>query len=104
MIFVYLPDPSQNVERVRIRVAKGGHDVPEDRIRARWSRSFGELSWHLQQADRVDVFENAGAEPRRVLTKTNGTLSIFHDLPEVLVEAIERSSPGFRQIYEAEER
>lgn len=35
MIFVFLSDAQLNVERVRIRVLKGGHDVPEDRIRSR---------------------------------------------------------------------
>lgn len=102
MIFVYLSDPDLNVERVRIRVAKGGHDVPEDRIRSRWSRSFNELAWHLAEADRVDVFENSGAEPRRVLTKLGDNLTVHDDLTDELIEAVEAAVPGFREIYEDE--
>ncbi|MCZ8086983.1 MAG: zeta toxin family protein [Brevundimonas sp.] len=88
MIFVFLSDPQLNVERVRIRVLKGGHDVPEDRIRSRWTRSFGELAWHLGQADRVDVFDNSGAEPRRVITKDGDVLSVFETLIPALEHAI----------------
>ena len=35
LIFVMLASPDQNVERVRLRVQKGGHDVPETKIRER---------------------------------------------------------------------
>ncbi|WP_298744118.1 AAA family ATPase [uncultured Brevundimonas sp.] len=88
MIFVFLPDPDLNVERVRIRVMKGGHDVPEDRIRARWSRSFEQFSWFLAEADRVDVFENSGAEPKLVMTRAGSSLTIRGDLIPPLVKAV----------------
>lgn len=87
MIFVFLPDPDLNVERVRVRVLKGGHDVPEDRIRARWIRSFQQFAWFLAEADRVDVFENSGAEPKLVMTKADASLTIR----EPLIPALEQS-------------
>ncbi|MDR2374148.1 MAG: zeta toxin family protein, partial [Bifidobacteriaceae bacterium] len=39
-VFVLTADPSINVARVRARVASGGHDVPEDKIRSRYTRSL----------------------------------------------------------------
>ena len=100
MIFVFLSDPDLNVERVRIRVSKGGHDVPEDRIRSRWIKSFKEFAWHLGQADQIDVFENSGAEPRRVLTKVGDAVTILDDLTDELIDAVETLVPGFRELYE----
>ena len=44
--FIFLDTPQQNVERVRIRVAKGGHDVPEQDIRRRVQRSISNF-WNL---------------------------------------------------------
>lgn len=89
VIFVFLADPDLNVERVRIRVLKGGHDVPEDKIRARWVRSFRQFAWFLAEADRVDVFENSGAQPRRILTKAGLDVTIHDDLIPALSEAVQ---------------
>ena len=88
VIFVFLANPDLNVERVRIRVQKGGHDVPEDRIRARWVRSFQQFAWFLAEADRVDVFENSGADPKRILTKVSNDLTVYDDLIPALEEAV----------------
>lgn len=93
VLFVHLEDPDLNVERVRVRVATGGHAVPEDKIRARWSRSFENFAWFLREADTVDVFDNSGAEPRHVLTKTGTSLTILDEPIPALEQAI-RSAFG----------
>lgn len=93
MLFVYLDDPDLNVERVRVRVATGGHAVPEDKIRARWIRSFDNFAWFLREADTVDVFDNSGAEPRRILTKEGAELTFFEEPIPALAEAV-RSAFG----------
>jgi len=93
MLFVYLDHPDLNVERVRVRVATGGHAVPEDKIRSRWTRSFENFAWFLREADTVDVFNNSGAEPRRVLTKIGNELTIF-DEPIPALEQTVRTAFG----------
>lgn len=40
VIFVATDHPNVNIERVALRVADGGHDVPRERIRARHRRSL----------------------------------------------------------------
>jgi len=40
LIYVFLDSDERNIERVHIRVEKGGHAVPEDRIRSQRTRSF----------------------------------------------------------------
>jgi predicted ABC-type ATPase len=81
LIFVMLETPELNVERVRLRVMKGGHDVPEAKIRARWKRSLEQLTWFLEQADQAALFDNTGAVPRLVGRKLRGSIVIDPSAP-----------------------
>mgnify|MGYP001767641441 CR=1 FL=1 len=62
VFFVTLPAPEMNVERVRLRVLQGGHDVPTDRIVARWRRTMGLLPAIVARAHRIMLFDN-GSPP-----------------------------------------
>ncbi len=95
MIYVVLKTAELNVQRVRLRVAKGGHDVPTPSILDRRRRSFGELPWFLTHADDVEVLDNSGAQPVLVARKTGDTLEIYGDeLPAELQESISRAVRG----------
>ena len=59
LYFVATSDPEINVRRVENRVAKGGHDVPHDRVRARYARSLGFLANAALVARRTVVFDNS---------------------------------------------
>jgi predicted ABC-type ATPase len=100
LIYVYLDSVELNIERVRTRVRKGGHDVPEDRIRARRLRSFDQFGWFFTQADRADVFDNSGATPRRVLAKRGLATVAYDRVPSEMIDAVERNDSGFRDIYD----
>jgi predicted ABC-type ATPase len=100
LIYVYLDSVELNIERVRTRVRKGGHDVPEDRIRARRLRSFDQFGWFFTQSDRADVFDNSGATPRRVLAKRGLATVAYDRIPEEMIDALERNDRGFRNIYD----
>ncbi len=64
LVFLYLKDVKIAIERVRVRVRQGGHDVPEDVIRRRY-----EAGWkNFQQVYRrlVDtwvLYDNSGERP-----------------------------------------
>jgi predicted ABC-type ATPase len=60
LVYVTTATSDINVERVRQRVIAGGHDVPEDRIHARWLRSMDNLEWFAARADRLVVADNSG--------------------------------------------
>lgn len=100
LIYVYLDSAELNIERVRTRVLKGGHDVPEDKICSRRLRSFDQFGWFFTEADRADVFDNSGATPTRVLAKRGLEIIAYDRLPEEMVDAIDRYDPGFREIYD----
>lgn len=59
MYFVGTSDPAINVERIRKRVTEGGHDVPTDKIVARYHRSIANLQGVLPVVDRAYVFDNS---------------------------------------------
>jgi predicted ABC-type ATPase len=83
--YVLLDSVERNVERVRIRVAKGGHGVPENKVRDRHRRSLDQLPWFLDQADRAWLFDNSGATLRLIGQKTKGVTTLAPTaLPEVV--------------------
>jgi predicted ABC-type ATPase len=88
LIFVMLESPDLNVQRVRLRVKKGGHDVPEAKIKKRWNRSLAQLPWFLEQADQAAIFDNSGAVPRLVGQKRGYATFIDSDAPLALREAL----------------
>jgi predicted ABC-type ATPase len=89
LIYVLLSSPDLNVERVRLRVKKGGHDVPESKIRERWFKSIRQLPWFLEQSDQAWIFDNSGAAPRQIGLKQDGNVIVDPSAPAALREAIE---------------
>ena len=71
LIYVYLDTVELNIDRVKTRFKKGGHDVPEDKIRERRTKSFEQLKWFFKEADKAYIFNNSGSEPRLVAYKTD---------------------------------
>ena len=55
---------SVNAERVARRYALGGHDVPQEKIVARYARSIANVSAALPYLSRAFFFDNSGAEMR----------------------------------------
>jgi predicted ABC-type ATPase len=89
LIYVILESPDLNVERVRLRVKKGGHNVPVEKIRSRWTRSLGQLPWFLDQADWALIFDNS-KELRVVGRKARGTLTVDPSAPSVVRELVKK--------------
>lgn len=89
LVFVMLASPDLNVLRVRVRVSKGGHDVPEAKIRERWGKSLRQLPWFLDQADEAAIFDNSGAVPQLVGHKQDGVIAIDPDASRALREALD---------------
>ena len=66
IIIYYLKLPSVDfaVERVKLRVAQGGHDVPEGDIKRRFDRSWSNFQKiYKLLADSWIVFDTSGKEP-----------------------------------------
>lgn len=61
LYYVATDDPAVNISRVRQRVLRGGHPVPEDKIVSRYHRSLALLADAVRRTDRAYVFDNTGA-------------------------------------------
>lgn len=88
LLYVMLDTPDRNVERVKLRVMKGGHDVPEVSIRRRYTNSLKQMPWFLDQADRAWLFDNSGAQPRLIGEKEAGVVTLDKSAPTQAVDAL----------------
>jgi predicted ABC-type ATPase len=61
-IGVSLEKPELNVARVALRVSEGGHDVPKDRIIARYERTMQLMPQAILIADRSFIFDNSDSK------------------------------------------
>jgi predicted ABC-type ATPase len=94
MHFVGLDSPERHIARVRSRVARGGHDIPEGTIRMRYRRSREHLVALLPRLTSLVVFDNSAEAdpeegqvpmPRRLLETASGRFVIVApvtDIPE----------------------
>lgn len=81
MIYVGLKSPEVSAARIATRVSQGGHDVPSDRIAARWRRSIELLPWFAERANELFVFDNSSSDRNRhilIATGDEGRIT-FHD-------------------------
>lgn len=83
LIFVGIDNPQTNIERVSERVAAGGHYVPDDDVRRRYTRSMENLPRAVASADRVTVFDNSSiGRPIQVLLIKAEVISVLvNDIP-----------------------
>lgn len=48
-----------HINRVAVRVAQGGHDIPEEKIRQRWTNSIHNMMGLIPKCSAVSVFDNS---------------------------------------------
>lgn len=72
LYYVATEDPSINVSRVRYRVSRGGHSVPEDKIISRYYRSLDLLVEAVRATHRAYIFDNSTHEHVWVAEITDG--------------------------------
>lgn len=57
--FIGLASPALSLARVTDRAARGGHDVPDDRLLNRYPRTLANLVRLLDVADRLSIYDNS---------------------------------------------
>lgn len=67
LIFVRLDSAATSKQRVAMRVMQGGHDVPDEKLEARFERTLANLDRAIQSLPTVIVFDNSDlARPYRL--------------------------------------
>jgi predicted ABC-type ATPase len=79
--YVGTNDVSINLERIRSRVAAGGHDVPEVDVRRRYERSLRHAQSVVRMADYVMLLDNSGAEMTPIIEREHLKILVYRDTP-----------------------
>jgi predicted ABC-type ATPase len=75
--YLWIPRADLALSRVRQRVLRGGHDVPEVIVRRRFDRSIRNfLIYFYGLADSWNLYDNTFAIPRIIASKEQGQLRI----------------------------
>lgn len=70
LLYIGLADSDLSRERVRTRASAGGHDVPAEKLAARYQRSLDNLERAIARLPRVLVYDNSSfATPHRFLAE-----------------------------------
>jgi len=92
LVYLWLPLVEFAIDRVKIRVAQGGHSVPEDVIKRRYQRGLKNI-WdcYLPLVDHASFFDNTlpSAYLRAIAEKRDGQLKIYR--PDIW-KTMERSA------------
>lgn len=89
LYYVCTKDPATNKDRVKDRVRKNGHDVPEEKILERYKRSLDNLLPALRFCHRAYFFDNSGAAFELIAELNNEQLELTSDdIPNWLEEAV----------------
>lgn len=67
--YVLTADPRINVYRVKVRVASGGHDVPEEKIYTRYDRAMALVPAVVAVSDICHIYDNSEAQAFRIFKK-----------------------------------
>jgi len=71
LYFLSLPDEQIAIERVQLRVAQGGHNVPVDVIKRRYHRGWKNFQkYYKDLVDTWVIFDNSGNIPLILEEKT----------------------------------
>ena len=87
LCYIGLSGPDQSVERVAMRDSQGGHDVPDDKLLSRFSRTLANLQAAIVQLPHVLIYDNSdlNAPYRQVAVFEHGQLRHLQEpIPEWL--------------------
>ena len=94
LCFVGVDGPAASEERVAMRVAQGGHDVPSSKLVARYPRTLRNLARAIRELPHVLVYDNGDLSSpfRRVAAFEQGRVAWrAEDLPRWLEKAMPRA-------------
>ena len=77
IFYLWVPNVGLALSRIRGRVLKGGHNVPEADVRRRFDRSIRNFFVHYRPlADSWTLYDNRTATPRIIASEEHGQLQV----------------------------
>jgi predicted ABC-type ATPase len=93
LCFIGIAGPATSEQRVAMRVTQGGHDVPPEKLAARFPRTLENLKKSIQALPHVFVFDNEDlADPfRQIAVFHNGKAAfVAESLPRWMKEILKK--------------
>jgi predicted ABC-type ATPase len=83
LFFIGIDKPAASEERVAMRAAQGGHDVPHDKLMSRFARVMKNLKRAMAELSNVRVYDNSDllAPYRLVALVEDGALTLYSPTP-----------------------
>lgn len=76
--YLWLPSVDMALRRIKLRVAKGGHNVPADDVRRRFGRSIDNFFLYYRfLADSWMLFDSSGRKPKAIALERKGKIDII---------------------------
>lgn len=89
LFFLWIPSPELAIARIKERVTEGGHHVPADDVRRRFTRGISNFfNLYDPLLDSWMLFDNSKAKPILIAKRRNGHKEIFN---EELFQVIQRT-------------
>lgn len=87
LFFLWIPSPELAIARIKDRVAEGGHNVPAEDVRRRFSRGIDNF-FNLYESlfDSWMLFDNSKAKPILIAKRKNGHREVINDTLFVMVQ------------------
>lgn len=80
LFYLWIPSVEFSSQRVKLRVEQGGHNIPEDAIQRRYSRSLKNLIHNfLPICSAVRCLDNSGLNPTVIFEKDNNGISVLNE-------------------------
>ena len=78
LFFLWIPTVEMALARITDRVRRGGHDIPEQVVRRRFSKGIAHLVTRYRPLlDSWMLFDNSGAVPQLIAREEFGELQVF---------------------------
>ncbi len=86
-VYVMVGSVEEAIKRVKLRVSKGGHNVPKSKIRSRWSKSLANVRWFWEHSTGAWVFFNGDRvnEPKLIASRDNSGVTFDPDSLSLLL-------------------
>jgi predicted ABC-type ATPase len=83
LIFIQIDSPEESIKRVAMRVSQGGHDVPDEKLHARFARTQANLKRAIERLPYVIVYSNNDlAQPYKLVALYENGKSISNSQTE----------------------
>ena len=90
MNYIGVDNPEIAKERVRIRVSKGGHGIPDKDIERRYYDSFDNLKEAIKLCDEINIYDNTEMFREIIDFKNNKIVWIDNKIPTWASELLEK--------------